>query len=92
MDGLGEQAVKRAEERRKATAEAFENPLNWTTRRFIFAKQREYEHGPPSPEPSGELSCEAATEENAKRRSLLLLMTVASVPPINDQSSAATVR
>jgi len=26
----------------------FENPLNWTTRSFIFAKQGEYEHGPPS--------------------------------------------
>ena len=36
----------------------FENPLNWTTRSFIFAKQGEYEHGPPTPEPSGELSCE----------------------------------
>jgi hypothetical protein len=36
----------------------FENPLNWTTRSFIFAKQREYENGPPTPEPSGELSCE----------------------------------
>ena len=22
----------------------FENPLNWTTRSFIFAKQGEYEH------------------------------------------------
>ena|SRR5882762_502535 len=32
----------------------FENPLNWTTRSFIFAKQREYENGPPTPEPSGE--------------------------------------
>src|SRR6267143_3991791 len=39
----------------------FENPLNWTTRSFILAKQREYENGPPTPEPSGELSCEAAT-------------------------------
>jgi hypothetical protein len=29
----------------------FENPLNWTTRSFIFAKQGEYEHGPPTPEP-----------------------------------------
>src|SRR6266566_4652796 len=28
----------------------FENPLNWTTRTFIFAKQREYENGPPTPE------------------------------------------
>jgi len=45
----------------------FENPLNWTTRSFIFAKQREYENGPPTPEPRGELSCEAATEENAPR-------------------------
>ena len=27
----------------------FENPLNWTTRSFIFAKQREYENGPPTP-------------------------------------------
>jgi len=32
----------------------FENPLNWTTRSFIFAKQREYENGPSTPEPSGE--------------------------------------
>jgi hypothetical protein len=32
----------------------FENPLNWTTRSFIFAKQREYENGPATPEPSGE--------------------------------------
>ena len=32
----------------------FENPLNWTTRSFIFARQREYENGPPTPEPSGE--------------------------------------
>ena len=32
----------------------FENPLNWTTRSFIFAKQREYENGPPTREPSGE--------------------------------------
>ena len=32
----------------------FENPLNWTTRSFIFAKQREYENGPPTPEASGE--------------------------------------
>ena len=32
----------------------FENPLNWTTRSFIFAKQREYENGPPTQEPSGE--------------------------------------
>jgi len=32
----------------------FENPLNWTTGSFIFAKQREYENGPPAPEPSGE--------------------------------------
>ena len=47
----------------------FENPLNWTTRSFILAKQREYENGPPTPEPSGELSCEAATE--AKRRSFM---------------------
>src|SRR5256884_5041165 len=45
----------------------FENPLNRTTRSFIFGKQREYENGPPTPEPSGELSCEAATAENAKR-------------------------
>ena len=29
----------------------FEDPLNWTTRSFIFAKQREYEHGPPTAEP-----------------------------------------
>ena len=36
----------------------FENPLNWTTRSFIFAKQGEFEHGPPTPEPSGELSSE----------------------------------
>src|SRR5260370_25993825 len=36
----------------------FENPLNWTTRSFIFAKQGEYEYGRPTPEPSGELSCE----------------------------------
>jgi len=36
----------------------FENRLNWTTRSFIFAKQGEYEHGRPTPEPSGELSCE----------------------------------
>jgi len=36
----------------------FENPLNWTTRSFIFAKQGEYEHGRPTPELSGELSCE----------------------------------
>ncbi len=36
----------------------FENPLNWTTGSFIFAKQGEYEHGRPTPEPSGELSCE----------------------------------
>ncbi|PYU79648.1 MAG: hypothetical protein DMG50_23230 [Acidobacteria bacterium] len=28
----------------------FENPLNWTTRSFIFAKQREYENGPPAQE------------------------------------------
>jgi hypothetical protein len=34
----------------------FENPLNWTTRSFIFAKPREYENGPPTPEPSGELT------------------------------------
>jgi len=26
----------------------FESPLNWTTRSFIFAKQREYENGPPT--------------------------------------------
>ena len=32
----------------------FENPLNWTTRSFIFAKQGEYDHGRPTPEPSGE--------------------------------------
>ncbi len=32
----------------------FENPLNWTTRSFIFTKQGEYEHGPPTQEPSGE--------------------------------------
>jgi len=32
----------------------FENPLNWTTRSFIFAKQREYENGPATPEPGGE--------------------------------------
>jgi hypothetical protein len=32
----------------------FENPLNWTTRSFIFAKQREYENGHPTREPSGE--------------------------------------
>ncbi|PYT63766.1 MAG: hypothetical protein DMG42_35820 [Acidobacteria bacterium] len=32
----------------------FENPLNWTTRSLIFAKQREYENGPPTAEPSGE--------------------------------------
>jgi hypothetical protein len=49
----------------------FGNPLNWTIRSFIFAKQREYENGPPTPEPSGELSCEAATQENAKRRSFM---------------------
>ncbi len=36
----------------------FENPLNSTTRSLIFAKQGEYEHGPPTPEPSGELSSE----------------------------------
>jgi hypothetical protein len=36
----------------------FEDPLNWTTRSFIFAKQGEYEHGPPTAEPNGELSCE----------------------------------
>src|SRR5258708_37136136 len=33
---------------------SFENPLNWTTRSFLFAKQREYENGPATPEPSGE--------------------------------------
>src|SRR5256885_7338013 len=32
----------------------FENPLNWTARSFIFAKQREYENGPPTQGPSGE--------------------------------------
>jgi hypothetical protein len=32
----------------------FENRLNWTTRSFIFAKQGEYENGPPTQEPSGE--------------------------------------
>src|SRR5438552_15838702 len=32
----------------------FENPLNWTTRSFIFAKQREYENGPAIAEPRGE--------------------------------------
>ena len=32
----------------------FENPLNWATRSFIFAKQREYENGPATAEPSGE--------------------------------------
>jgi hypothetical protein len=36
----------------------FENALNWTTRSFIFAKQGEYENGPPTPEPSGKLSYE----------------------------------
>jgi hypothetical protein len=36
----------------------FESPLNWATRGFIFAKQGGDEHGPPTPEPSGELSCE----------------------------------
>jgi hypothetical protein len=49
----------------------FDYPLNWTTGSFIFTKQGEYENGPPTPEPSGELSCEAATEENAKRRSFM---------------------
>ncbi len=29
----------------------FEDALNWTTRSFIFTKQGEYEHGPPTPEP-----------------------------------------
>src|SRR5437016_13114826 len=43
----------------------FENPLNWTTRSFIFAKQREYENGAPLRSPVAKLSCEAATEENA---------------------------
>ncbi len=32
----------------------FENPLNWTARSFIFAKQREYENGPATREPRGE--------------------------------------
>src|SRR5438309_12105497 len=49
----------------------FENPLNWTTRSFIFAKQREYENGAPLRSPAAKLSCEAATEENAKRRSFM---------------------
>src|SRR5260370_18618950 len=50
----------------------FENPLNWTTRSFILAKQREYENGPlPLRSPVAKLSCEAATEENAKRRSFM---------------------
>jgi len=31
-----------------------DTPLNWTTRSFIFAQQREYENGPPTAEPSGE--------------------------------------
>ena len=50
----------------------FENPLNWTTRSSIFAKQREYENGPvPLRSPVAKLSCAAATEENAKRRSFM---------------------
>ncbi len=49
----------------------FENPLNWTTRSFIFAKQREYENGPATQQPVAKLSCKAATEENAKRRSFM---------------------
>jgi len=48
----------------------FENPLNWTTRSFIFAKQREYENRPPTPEPVAKLSCEAATEGKRKEAEL----------------------
>ena len=44
----------------------FENPLNWTTRSFIFAKQREYEMGLPLRSPVAKLSCEAATEETQR--------------------------
>ena len=49
----------------------FENPLNWSTRSFIFAKQRESKMGLPLRSPVAKLSCEAATEENAKRRSFM---------------------
>ena len=49
----------------------FENPLNRTTRSFIFAKQREYENGPATPEPSGETIVRGRDEENAKRRSFM---------------------
>ena len=35
----------------------FENSLNWNPK-FYFREAGEYEHGTPTPEPSGELSCE----------------------------------
>jgi hypothetical protein len=36
------------------TTKSSSRTLYWTTRTFIFAKQREYENGPPALEPSGE--------------------------------------
>jgi hypothetical protein len=39
----------------------FENALNWTTRSFIFAKQGEYEHGRPTPEPGGDYRASGLT-------------------------------
>ena len=48
----------------------FGNPLNWTTRSFIFAKQREYENGPPPPEPSGETIVRGRDRGNRKEAEL----------------------
>src|SRR5467141_1047701 len=49
----------------------FENPLNWTTRSFIFAKQREYENGPPTQEPSGETI--VRSRDRGKRKEVELM-------------------
>src|SRR2546430_12464852 len=46
----------------------FENPLNWTTRSFIFAKQREHENGPARSE---EHTSELQSQSNLVCRLLL---------------------
>jgi len=49
----------------------FENPLNWTTRSFIFREAEGVRNRPPTPEPSGETIVRGRDEENAKRRSFM---------------------
>ena len=58
FDGERPDKITRGARARNDDKVIFENPLNWTTRSFIFAKQGSTNIGLPLRSPGGELSCE----------------------------------